>query len=151
MDTAQSHPFENKLRSWREALERQLRRDERIAADPDPLVRQSEEMVSSLENLWRRTVVVQIREIDLALKRLSDGAFGNCEHCGKPISRKRLDAIPWARQCLPCQSVLPEQRASLTNYAKVGAARSFSQTYETGRATQDRLPSEPSGKRHPNS
>lgn len=26
-----------------------------------------------------------------------------CEHCGNPISRKRLEAVPGARRCVDCQ------------------------------------------------
>jgi RNA polymerase-binding transcription factor DksA len=36
-------------------------------------------------------------EVDAALKRLDDGAYGICELTGKPIPWNRLRAIPWAR------------------------------------------------------
>jgi RNA polymerase-binding transcription factor DksA len=45
-------------------------------------------------------------EINEALKRLENGAFGTCEMCEKPIPRPRLDAIPWARYTVDCQSEL---------------------------------------------
>lgn len=41
-------------------------------------------------------------EIDSALKRLDNGQFGRCESCGKPISAERLQAIPYARNCMQC-------------------------------------------------
>ena len=44
-----------------------------------------------------------LREIEEALERLRDGSYGICADCGMPISRKRLDAIPWARYCVSCQ------------------------------------------------
>ncbi len=39
-------------------------------------------------------------EVDAALKRLEDGAYGNCEVCGKPIGAARLEAMPAARLCI---------------------------------------------------
>lgn len=38
-----------------------------------------------------------IREIDDALKRIDEGTYGACELTGKPISRERLEELPWAR------------------------------------------------------
>ena len=37
-----------------------------------------------------------------AARRLDRGTFGICEGCGEPISEKRLDAVPWAKFCIPC-------------------------------------------------
>ena len=45
----------------------------------------------------------KIREIDEALERIRDGSFGLCDDCGEVISRARLEAIPYARQCLECR------------------------------------------------
>ena len=41
-----------------------------------------------------------LREIDDALQRIKDGKYGICEGTGKPISKARLEAQPWARYCL---------------------------------------------------
>jgi DnaK suppressor protein len=43
-------------------------------------------------------------EVRAALRRLEDGLFGLCEVDGRPIERKRLEAVPWARYCLQHQS-----------------------------------------------
>ena len=40
-----------------------------------------------------------------ALKRIDQGTFGECLHCGGEIQAKRLDAVPWARHCIPCQEL----------------------------------------------
>ena len=45
----------------------------------------------------------EIEEIEAALERLRDGAYGACEECGKAISLERLRAIPYARLCIPCK------------------------------------------------
>lgn len=38
-----------------------------------------------------------VYEIDEAMMRIRRGTYGICELTGKPIERKRLDAIPWTR------------------------------------------------------
>jgi RNA polymerase-binding transcription factor len=43
-------------------------------------------------------------EVLSALTRIKEGAYGFCESCDEPIAAKRLDALPWARLCLSCQS-----------------------------------------------
>jgi DnaK suppressor protein len=39
-------------------------------------------------------------EIHRALERIEDGTYGICESTGKPISKVRLKAKPWARYCI---------------------------------------------------
>jgi RNA polymerase-binding transcription factor DksA len=52
-------------------------------------------------------------EIDQALKRIELGTYGKCEMSGKHIPRARLEAIPFARFTVECQSQLEKQnRAS---------------------------------------
>jgi RNA polymerase-binding transcription factor DksA len=49
-------------------------------------------------------------EIDEALKRIEQGTYGICELCNKPILHARLEAIPFARFTVDCQSQLEKQR-----------------------------------------
>jgi len=48
-------------------------------------------------------------EIDQALKRIELGTYGKCEMSGKQISHARLEAIPFARFTVECQSQLEKQ------------------------------------------
>jgi RNA polymerase-binding transcription factor DksA len=48
-------------------------------------------------------------EIDQALKRIELGTYGICEMSGKQIPRARLEAIPFARFTVECQSQLEKQ------------------------------------------
>ena len=50
-----------------------------------------------------------IRDISSALDKIQNGAYGECEGCEEPIGLKRLDAIPWARLCVTCQSAVEGQ------------------------------------------
>ncbi|HEY6070221.1 MAG TPA: TraR/DksA C4-type zinc finger protein [Chthoniobacterales bacterium] len=48
-------------------------------------------------------------EIDQALKRIELGTYGVCEMSNKPIPHARLEAIPFARFTVECQSQLEKQ------------------------------------------
>jgi DnaK suppressor protein len=49
-----------------------------------------------------RKLLLQIEE---ALSRLENGAYGSCAHCGDVIAMPRLEAVPWARYCIDCQEL----------------------------------------------
>jgi DnaK suppressor protein len=42
--------------------------------------------------------------IEAAIQRIEDGAYGECETCGAKIPKSRLEAIPYAAQCVRCAS-----------------------------------------------
>ncbi|WP_406070552.1 TraR/DksA family transcriptional regulator [Micromonospora sp. NBC_01638] len=44
-----------------------------------------------------------IEQITGALSRISDGTYGACQKCGKNIPAERLEVLPHARFCVPCQ------------------------------------------------
>ena len=37
-----------------------------------------------------------------ALARIDTSTFGRCLNCGEPISKPRLQALPYARHCIQC-------------------------------------------------
>ncbi|MGO9244652.1 MAG: TraR/DksA family transcriptional regulator [Verrucomicrobiia bacterium] len=45
-------------------------------------------------------------EIEEALKRLEHSTYGICGNCEKPILKARLEAVPFARLCVNCQSTV---------------------------------------------
>ena len=44
-----------------------------------------------------------VRNIDTALEKIEEGAFGICELCAKKINKERLKAVPYATLCIDCQ------------------------------------------------
>jgi DnaK suppressor protein len=48
----------------------------------------------------------QLRLVEEALDRVQSGDFGVCLACEQPIPPKRLQALPWARYCVPCQEAI---------------------------------------------
>ena len=63
-------------------------------------------LAASKESLLRRCSQDhrRLRLVEQALERIKDGSFGNCEECEGPIGLKRLQIVPWARNCIHCQS-----------------------------------------------
>ncbi len=47
-----------------------------------------------------------LASVDAALKRISEGTFGDCLNCGQEINSNRLEAIPWVRFCITCQELI---------------------------------------------
>jgi len=47
-----------------------------------------------------------LNAVDVALKRISEGTFGQCLDCEQEINAKRLEAIPWVRHCITCQELI---------------------------------------------
>ena len=45
-----------------------------------------------------------LNQIDEALRKIEEGRFGICEICSKPIVQKRLQALPYTKFCIKCQS-----------------------------------------------
>ena len=44
-----------------------------------------------------------LEQITGALRRIADGTYGCCEQCGSEIPAERLEVLPHARFCVPCQ------------------------------------------------
>jgi RNA polymerase-binding transcription factor DksA len=57
-----------------------------------------EERLGMMQNLLRTKV-----EIEKALKRIEDGAYGKCENCNEEISEERLEAISETSTCPECE------------------------------------------------
>ncbi|MBN1272127.1 MAG: TraR/DksA family transcriptional regulator [Candidatus Aminicenantes bacterium] len=83
--------------------------EEHIAQDVGDKAESSytKEFLLSLSNTERN----QLFLIDDALERLEKDDYGNCQSCGNPIGKKRLDAVPWAVNCISCQQKAEEENA----------------------------------------
>jgi RNA polymerase-binding protein DksA len=98
--------IEKQLGSLRNALHRRInmhRMDAAIDREPD------DEIAAACENVSREMLAATIErerrtltEIESALNRLKDGVYGTCASCGNAIPSARLEALPWARLCVPC-------------------------------------------------
>lgn len=109
---AQWEWHERFLKAFRQQLLKQeeARREESVRPLENRAVDQSDAACDEFEHevaraLW--TVEDNLRrEVDDALVRISDGTYGLCECTGRPISLRRLNAVPWARYCTEVESGL---------------------------------------------
>jgi RNA polymerase-binding protein DksA len=53
-----------------------------------------------------------LHHINEALRRIKNNTYGKCHTCGKPISAKRLTALPHARYCLECKEREEQEQAA---------------------------------------
>jgi RNA polymerase-binding transcription factor DksA len=77
-------------------------------------------------------------EIDQALKRIELGSYGICEMSGKQIPRARLEAIPFARFTVECQSQLEKQNKA--SRVRQSVTSLFGLTDEEGGETEEEEP-----------
>jgi DnaK suppressor protein len=80
----------------------------------------SEEVNSQLAQLESR----ELRQIELALRKLKNGTYGVCEGCSKKIPVARLNALPFSTMCIECQREMElhgslEGRGSRGDWGKV--------------------------------
>jgi DnaK suppressor protein len=51
-----------------------------------------------------------LADIERAQAKLADGTYGTCDACGEPIPEARLEALPWANECVACRSAHDRRR-----------------------------------------
>jgi DnaK suppressor protein len=44
----------------------------------------------------------ELNQIEQALERMTDGRYGRCDSCNKAINTLRLQAVPYATECINC-------------------------------------------------
>jgi DnaK suppressor protein len=83
-------------------------------------------------------------EIDEALKRIEVGTYGKCEMSGKSIPHARLEAIPFARFTVECQSQLEKQ--SKATRIRPSVTSLFGLTEEEGAESEEEEAAPPEAK-----
>jgi DnaK suppressor protein len=56
--------------------------------------------------LMSSNMINNLKEVEEALDRIDKNHYGKCQHCGADISPKRLEVLPFAKYCVPCQENL---------------------------------------------
>ena len=80
--------------------EQQRRLEAAMDSGDQALVDLEREMGISLQEMRNR----ERQLVEEALISLEEGSYGACAECGEEISAKRLEALPFARLCVTCQS-----------------------------------------------
>lgn len=50
------------------------------------------------------TLRLQLVETRRALAKLDEATYGRCDSCGGLVGAERLEAIPWAAECIACRN-----------------------------------------------
>ena len=51
-----------------------------------------------------RTLLDRRTQAEIAMQRLDEGTYGNCENCHNPIPVERLEVFPSATTCVHCKA-----------------------------------------------
>lgn len=70
---------------------------------PDEMDLASAEYTQSFEFRLRGRDKALLSKLDLAIRKITDGTFGQCESCEEPIGKKRLEARPETGLCIKCK------------------------------------------------
>ena len=70
---------------------------------------ENNEVVDALGNEARE----EIAKISAALRRMDAGDYGLCTECGEEIADSRLDAYPYADECIDCAEFDEHRRRHL--------------------------------------
>jgi RNA polymerase-binding transcription factor DksA len=60
-----------------------------------------------------------MHKIKTALSRIDAGNYGKCEDCGEAIAPARLEILPFATRCTPCQAIEDARIESLRSGKRV--------------------------------
>jgi DnaK suppressor protein len=117
-----------RLREERKRLEALLlEREESVVANGDPgdpgpteLSFVDQHAADAGSELFERQKELSLREnaegrlqdVDDALRKLDEGTYGDCEVCGDPIPKARLEAVPTARLCVDDQRAAEREAAA---------------------------------------
>lgn len=109
MDKKKIEYYKKRLNVKREELEQIVSRVEeygRAADEEEP-----QDLADKAANSYTKEFLFSqsnndrfvLQLVEEALRRINEGSYGECVHCGGEMQQKRLEAVPWARHCIPCQ------------------------------------------------
>ena len=111
MDGKKLDYYKGKLLQKQISLTNMVQRTEGYSREKDPDIQDVADMaVESYTQEFNfgkssgdRYILQLIRE---ALDRIDKKSYGSCVNCENTIGPKRLEAVPWTRLCIECQSLL---------------------------------------------
>lgn len=96
--------LELKQKLMKEVLVNQEASNESTDGDVLDLADQaSDSYDKDLANSLSETERARLQAVEKALHRVSEGTYGLCEDCAKPIPLPRLKVLPFAKLCVACQ------------------------------------------------
>jgi DnaK suppressor protein len=100
-----------------ELLELEKPEEKRHRADLEEVASDTHEKDSLCEIL--DIEASQIDQIEVALRKIENGTYGICEDCGERIAPARLEALPFASQCIECKRQAETRGGYSTPYTRL--------------------------------
>ena len=72
----------------------------------DEIDQANELIEKEMGTLMTNNIRANLKEVEEALVRIKEDNYGKCQHCGTEIAIKRLELLPFAKYCVPCQEKL---------------------------------------------
>ena len=102
-----------KIRKRLEALRDEILQGHRLARNSqggggamDEIDQANELIEKEMGFVMSSNMINNLKEVEEALERIEKNQYGKCQHCGEEISPKRLEVLPFARYCVPCQETM---------------------------------------------
>lgn len=76
--------------------------DNETDSDGDEVDEVQAKAIAEIADKLSKRQINSLNKINIALKKINDGDFGNCEECGNVIGIKRLEALPGVQFCIEC-------------------------------------------------
>jgi DnaK suppressor protein len=114
------------MRRWRESFARRLETERKAIAEwlsllkeshstaravsdvetrhSDPFDQAEASLTKELGSMIREQLYSRAARLERACRKLVAGNYGTCEGCGREIPTRRLEALPDALYCAPCQT-----------------------------------------------
>jgi DnaK suppressor protein len=105
----QPHAIRMELNQQRRFRIEQL---QELGADTAEAVATADDPRLEVTRALRLAAESALAEIEGALRRLEQGTYGTCQRCAEPVSWERLEVLPMAALCTPCQWMAESDHAS---------------------------------------
>jgi len=106
LSTLTSLPAETEgaLHTWRNRLldERRFRTEQLTLLDQE-ITANPRLLHDGVTIALRSAATAALDDVEAALARMRTGQYGRCVQCTRPIPHDRLDVLPMAALCMPCQ------------------------------------------------
>ena len=95
---------EGSLHAWRDRLYDEHRfRTEQLTLLDQEITANPRLRHDGVTMALRAAATAALDDVDAALARMRAGQYGRCVQCTRPIPHDRLDVLPMAALCMPCQ------------------------------------------------
>jgi len=110
MEKRKSETFKKRLMAKQEELLRLVSKSEQDGREADEEATQ--DIADKAANSYTKEFLFHqsddnrriLQLVNEALERIKSSSFGLCVACQEEVEPKRLDAVPWARHCIECQT-----------------------------------------------